>query len=59
MPFTMSNGVRLAYDEAGAAGARPAVVLTHGGLADRRMWDHQFQALAEHGRVVRTRSRPR
>lgn len=21
------------------------MVLTHGGLADRRMWDHQFQAL--------------
>lgn len=56
MPFTMSNGVRLAYDEAGptgAAGAGPAVVLTHGGLGDRRMWDHQFQALAERCRVVR------
>ncbi|WP_228563619.1 alpha/beta fold hydrolase [Catenulispora rubra] len=48
MPFTMSNGVRLAYDEAGAG---PAVVLTHGGLGDRRMWDHQFQALAEGCRV--------
>lgn len=53
MPFTMSNGVRLAYDEAGTAGAGPAVVMTHGGLADRRMWDHQFHALAEHCRVVR------
>lgn len=56
MSFTMSNGVRLAYDEAGAAdaaGAGPTVVLTHGGLGDRRMWDHQFAALAERGRVVR------
>jgi pimeloyl-ACP methyl ester carboxylesterase len=56
MPFTTSNGVRLAYDEAGAKGAAdsgPAVVLTHGGLGDRRMWDHQFQALAQRCRVVR------
>jgi pimeloyl-ACP methyl ester carboxylesterase len=59
MPFTVSNGVRLAYDEAGpadaggVAGAGPTVVLTHGGLGDRRMWDHQFRALAERCRVVR------
>ncbi|MEY9928114.1 pimeloyl-ACP methyl ester carboxylesterase [Catenulispora sp. GP43] len=66
MSFAMSNGVRLAYDEAGpadavgagagasvGAGASPTVVLTHGGLGDRRMWDHQFQALARHCRVVR------
>lgn len=55
MPFTMSNGVRLAYDEAGtrAPGAGPTVVLTHGALGDRRMWEHQFRAFAERGRVVR------
>ncbi|WP_194899973.1 alpha/beta fold hydrolase [Catenulispora pinisilvae] len=69
MSFVMSNGARLAYDEAGQAGQAgreagqtgqageadgfPTVVLTHGGLGDRRMWDHQFRALARRGRVVR------
>ncbi len=41
---------RLAYDEAGAG---PAVVLVHAGVADRRMWDHQFAELAKDHRVVR------
>ncbi|MFC7646414.1 alpha/beta fold hydrolase [Streptosporangium lutulentum] len=44
------NDVDLAYDEAGDG---PAVVLVHAGCADRRMWEHQFQALAADFRVIR------
>lgn len=44
------DGARLAYDEAGRG---PAVVFSHAGIADRRMWEHQFRALAAHHRVVR------
>ncbi|MEV8614341.1 alpha/beta fold hydrolase [Amycolatopsis sp. NPDC051373] len=44
------DGVRFGYDEAGEG---PPVVLLHAGLADRRMWDHQFAALADHHRVIR------
>ncbi|GHC75222.1 alpha/beta hydrolase [Nocardiopsis terrae] len=48
---TIDTGTtRLAYDEAGAG---PAVVLVHAGVADRRMWDHQFAELARRHRVVR------
>lgn len=51
MPKVHVNGVDLAYDDAGSG---PAVVLVHGALGDRRMWDHQFAALAAAGyRVVR------
>lgn len=50
MPTVRANGADLAYDDAGAG---PVVVLVHGGLTDRRMWDHQFAALAERHRVVR------
>lgn len=39
------------HDEAAGSGHR--VVLAHAGIADRRMWDGAFQALAEHFRVVR------
>jgi pimeloyl-ACP methyl ester carboxylesterase len=38
------------YDEAGSG---PVVVLVHAGLADRRMWDHQFRALSACYRVIR------
>lgn len=41
---------RLAYDEAGSG---PAIVFVHAGVADRRMWDHQFTAFARTHRVVR------
>lgn len=41
---------RLAYDEAGAGSA---IVLVHAGVADRRMWGHQFAELSKHHRVVR------
>jgi pimeloyl-ACP methyl ester carboxylesterase len=43
-------GARFAYDEAGRG---PAVVLVHAGLADRRMWEHQFRALSARYRVIR------
>lgn len=36
-----------------AAGAGSAVVLVHAGIADRRMWDPQWDALAARHRVVR------
>ncbi|GAA1034515.1 alpha/beta hydrolase [Virgisporangium ochraceum] len=44
------NGTRLAYDEAGSG---PAIVFSHAALADRRMWDHQFEHLTETNRVIR------
>ncbi|MFL1426712.1 MULTISPECIES: alpha/beta fold hydrolase [unclassified Nocardiopsis] len=50
MPMIDTGSTRLAYDEAGDG---PAVVLLHAGAADRRMWDHQFAALAADHRVVR------
>jgi pimeloyl-ACP methyl ester carboxylesterase len=40
----------IAYD---VRGAGPTVVLIHGGVLDRRMWDHEAEALAPHFRVVR------
>lgn len=36
-----------------AAGEGPAVVLVHAGIADGRMWDPQWEALAARHRVVR------
>ncbi|SFC45941.1 alpha/beta fold hydrolase [Streptomyces aidingensis] len=39
------------YDEAGDG--EPAVVLVHAGIADRRMWEHQFRALSGRHRVIR------
>jgi pimeloyl-ACP methyl ester carboxylesterase len=44
------NGTRLYYE---AAGSGPAVVLLHGFSLDTRMWDDQFELLAEHFRVIR------
>jgi pimeloyl-ACP methyl ester carboxylesterase len=40
----------IAYDEAGSG---PPVILVHAGLADRRMWEHQFWSLAASHRVIR------
>jgi len=50
MKITIGSGGELAYDEAGRG---PAVVLVHAGLADRRMWEPQFAALAGRHRVIR------
>jgi 3-oxoadipate enol-lactonase len=44
------NGTRLYYE---VAGAGMPVVLIHGFSLDRRMWDEQFDALAERYHVVR------
>lgn len=46
----VGRGERLYYE---VAGRGRNVVLVHGGLADRRLWDEQFRALAKHYRVVR------
>ncbi|MEV4377142.1 alpha/beta fold hydrolase [Streptosporangium sp. NPDC049644] len=42
--------MELAYDEAGSG---PAVLFAHAGMADRRMWQHQFLALSARHRVIR------
>jgi pimeloyl-ACP methyl ester carboxylesterase len=39
----------LAYDEVGEG---PAVVFIHAGIADRRMWRHQRDALSDRYRVI-------
>lgn len=44
------DGAKLYYEEAGEG---LPVVLIHGGLLDRRMWDDQFQAFARRHRVIR------
>jgi pimeloyl-ACP methyl ester carboxylesterase len=48
--FVSVNGGRLWYETAGEG---VPVVLLHGGLWDSRMWDDQFEPLAERCRVVR------
>jgi pimeloyl-ACP methyl ester carboxylesterase len=50
MPFADVNGQRIAYDDTGGDG--PAVVLAHGFLMDRSMFEHQVDALAHTYRVV-------
>jgi len=44
------GGATLRYD---AAGRGHPLILLHAGVADRRMWDEPFAALASHYRVVR------
>ena len=44
------NGAQIAYD---VAGNGPAVLLLHAGIGDRRMWDAQVPAFAEHFTVIR------
>lgn len=44
------NGTRLRYD---VAGQGHPLVLIHGGLEDRRLWDDQFDSFAQHYRVIR------
>ncbi|MEP7356778.1 MAG: alpha/beta fold hydrolase [Anaerolineales bacterium] len=44
------NGAELHYE---IRGSGPALVLIHAGIADRRMWDEQVAAFAEHFRVIR------
>lgn len=44
------SDTRLSYE---ASGHGPAVVMIHGGGFDRRLWDDQVAAFAEHFRVIR------
>ena len=44
------NGAEIHYD---AAGAGHPLILVHGGICDRRMWEAQMPTLAEHFRVIR------
>jgi len=46
------NGAEFHYDFTGAQ-PHPPLVLLHAGICDRRMWDDQLPALAEHYRVLR------
>ncbi len=44
------NGAKLYYE---VAGSGQPLVLIHAGIADRRMWDEQFEVFAQHYRVIR------
>jgi pimeloyl-ACP methyl ester carboxylesterase len=48
--FAEINGAQIYYE---IAGAGQPVVFVHAGIADRRMWDSQFEAFAERYRVLR------
>jgi 3-oxoadipate enol-lactonase len=48
--YVAMGGTRLYYE---AAGSGHTVVLIHPGFADRRIWDHQWDSLAEGCRIVR------
>lgn len=48
--FAQVNGARIYYE---VAGAGKAVVLSHAGIADNRMWDDQFAVFAQRYRVIR------
>lgn len=48
--FAELNGAKLYYE---VTGARHPLVLLHEGIADSRMYDDQFNAFAQHYRVVR------
>ena len=50
MPFAEVNGQRLRFDDSGGDG--PAVVLSHGFLMDREMFEPQVKALAPEHRVI-------
>lgn len=45
-----ADGTQLYWEQRGAG---DPIILLHAGIADRRMWDAQFTALADHYRVVR------
>ncbi len=48
--FADVNGTRLYYE---VAGTGHPLLLIHGGLVDRRLWDDQFNVFAQHYRVIR------
>ena len=48
--FADVNGTRLYYE---VAGTGHPLLLIHGGLVDRRLWDDQFDVFAQHYKVIR------
>ncbi len=48
--FAELNGTRLYYE---VAGEGHPLVLVHGGLVDRRLWNDQFDVFAQHYKVIR------
>lgn len=48
--FVSVDSTRLYYEEMGSG---EPLILIHGGLIDRRMWDEQFAAFAQQFRVIR------
>ncbi len=50
MPFADINGQRIRYEDSGAAG--PPLVLSHGFLMDREMFEPQVRALGDEFRVI-------
>jgi pimeloyl-ACP methyl ester carboxylesterase len=48
--YVDSDGAKIYFE---AAGNGPALVFIHAGIADRRMWDAQFETFADKYRVVR------
>src|SRR5690349_4664241 len=48
--FAEINGAQIYYE---IAGAGQPVVFVHAGIADRRMWDPQFELFAERYRALR------
>ena len=48
--FAEVNGTRLYYEMKGEG---PPLVMIHGGLVDRRMWDEQFETFARQCKVIR------
>lgn len=51
MPYADARGQRIYFEDSGGSG--PAVVLAHGFLMDRTMFDAQVAALAPDARVIR------
>ncbi len=47
--FADVNGTRMYYK---VAGQGHPLTLIHGGLVDRRLWDDQFNAFAQHFKVI-------
>ena len=48
--YAPADGARIYFESAGSG---PALVLIHAGVADRRMWDPQFELLSGKFRVIR------
>lgn len=51
--FAEVNGTKLYYEVAGEEHAEYPIVMIHGGLVDRRLWDDQFEVFAQHYPVIR------